>query len=127
MFIEKIANIFKNRKSSRKNCVVTFDKNIIKCKRPNGAIESVKWNELQAVIIETTDQGPVVDDIFWILLGKNDSGCVIPSESIGVKKILKAMQGALNGFDNEKVIEAMSCCENNKFLIWSSNCESSTI
>jgi hypothetical protein len=68
-------------------------------------VETVQWSDLQAVITMTTDQGPLLDDVFWVLVGK-DSGCVVPSEAEGMNNLLVRLQ-RLPGFDNRKVIEAM--------------------
>jgi len=56
---------------------VEFDDVSIRCRRPVRLVEAVQWLDLQAVIIMTTDQGPLLDDVFWVLVGKN-SGCVEP-------------------------------------------------
>jgi hypothetical protein len=121
--LSKLLGIFKkpkNNKLNPANFVVTFDDEWIVNKRPNGKIEKVKWNDLKAVIIETTDIGPFTPDLFWILVGDNESGCVFPLGATGEKEIMEAMQKRLSGFDNEKLIEATCSCNNNKFLIWKS-------
>jgi len=96
--------------------VVEMDDEWIRCHRPEGKFEQVKWSDLQAVILETTDEGPAVCDVFWILVGKG-SGCVIPQDVANGKELLQRLQ-ALPDFDNRKVIEAMGSSENAKFLCW---------
>jgi hypothetical protein len=66
----------------------------------------------------TTDDGPVSDDVFWVLHGSDGTGCVIPSEASGADGILKRLQ-ELPGFDNEKFIESMGSTANQSFLVWS--------
>jgi hypothetical protein len=96
--------------------VVEMDDEWIRNHRPAGKIEQVRWSDLQAVILETTDEGPGVCDVFWILVGKG-SGCVIPQDAGNGKELLQRLQ-ELPDFDNRKVIEAMGSSENAKFLCW---------
>jgi hypothetical protein len=96
--------------------VVQFDEQVVTCIRPNGLTERVPWSELRAVLIQTTSQGPFVDDFFWILVGTN-TGCVVPSEAEGCDKLLERLQ-QLSGFDNEAAILASKCTEDRSFLCW---------
>jgi hypothetical protein len=84
--------------------------------RPPGRTESVRWDELSAVWIETNDLGPFVDDVFWILVG-DQGGCVVPLGVPGEVDLLKTLQ-QLDDFDNEMVIKAMRSHENQRFLVW---------
>jgi hypothetical protein len=99
--------------------VVTFDSEIIRCQKPNSEEESIRWADLDAVLIETTDEGPIMPDVFWLLLSKTmKSGCVFPQGATGEEALLSEMQEKLPGFDNDMFIKAMTATENNKFLIW---------
>ena len=88
----------------------------VKCHRPDGKIESVTWDDLQGVLIETNDQGPIGTDVYWILAGKR-SGCVIPQGATGEDALLGRLQ-ALPGFDNQALIDAMRSTENQRFVCW---------
>lgn len=85
--------------------------------RPDGRTERVAWDELQAFIVETTDEGPGAPDVFWILLGSAESGCVIPQGATGDKALLERLQ-ALPGFNNQEFIRAMGSTSNQRFLCW---------
>lgn len=100
--------------------IVSFDYEWIKSTRPNGIVEKVKWCDLKAVIIEKTDDGPFAPDVFWTLVGGNETGCVFPGGATGEGELLNEMQKRLESFDNETLIQAMGSCTNNKFLIWKS-------
>ncbi len=95
---------------------ITFDNRIVTRTMPDGRTESVRWDQLKEVGILTTDEGPLVDDMFWLLLGDR-GGCAIPSESTGMKELLIRLQ-KLPGFDNETVIKAMGSTSNAKFVCW---------
>jgi hypothetical protein len=98
--------------------VVEFDEERVTCTRPNGLTEQVRWSDLAAVLIRTTAAGPFVDDLFWVLVGRNaTSGCVVPSEAAGCDRLLARLQ-KLSGFDNKAVILASQCVEEQTFLCW---------
>ncbi len=96
--------------------IVKVDDAGVYCHRPGRPTESVSWKELGAVLIETTDAGPFLTDVFWILVGK-DSGCVIPIGAAGEQRLLEELQ-KLPDFDNEAVVAAMSSAKNQKWLCW---------
>lgn len=96
--------------------IVTLTEHGVSCTHPDGSIEAVEWDDLQAVIIETTDKGPYAADVFWILVGKK-GGCVAPQGATGEDELFIKLQG-LAGFDNEAVLSAMACSENKRFLCW---------
>jgi hypothetical protein len=83
----------------------------------SGKIEAVEWKDLVEVQIVTTDEGPFVDDVFYLLIGAHDTGCVVPQEDPQSAALLERLQ-ALPDFDNGKVIEAMTCVENARFVCW---------
>lgn len=86
--------------------------------RPGGGTESVLFADLEAVIIETNDTGPLGNDVWWILAGRDlKSGCVFPMGSSGEGDALARLQ-KLPGFDNRAVIRAMGSCTCQKFLCW---------
>ena len=97
--------------------MVAFDNERITRTLADGKSEVVTWEDLKTITIVTTDQGPFVDDVFWVLAG-SVSGCVLPSEAQGMKELLSRLQ-ALPGFDNKAVISAMSSAQNAKFVCWS--------
>jgi hypothetical protein len=76
--------------------------------------ESVRWDSLVKVEIVTTDEGPLVEDVFIVLHGSDGKGCVVPSSHDGILPWLQK----LPGFDNEAFIQAMSSCEDARFLVW---------
>src|SRR5688572_7672885 len=51
------------------HCVVRFDDTAVTCVHPAGNIERVSWDDLQEVIVQTTDAGLSFTDKSWILTG----------------------------------------------------------
>ena len=95
---------------------VSFDERAVTYHRPDGTLEEVTWEELSAVEIVTTDKGPFVCDVFFVLHG-NQRGCAVPQEADGATELLERLQ-KLPGFSNEAVIDAMACAENAHFSVW---------
>ena len=90
----------------------------VRCDRPDGGVERVAWDDLQAVIVHTTAAGPAMPDVFWILAGTSTSSdCVIPHGATGDSALLERLQ-KLPGFDNEAFIRSMSSTDDQKFLCW---------
>lgn len=98
--------------------VVHVSETDICCTHPDGRVERVAWDDLQAVIVQTTADGPALSDVFWILAGTSEaSGCVIPQGATGETAMLERLQ-KLPGLDNETLILSMSSTEDQKFLCW---------
>lgn len=95
---------------------VVFDDQCVTCTRPSGLIETVTWEKLQTVLLLTTEDGPAACDSFWVLEG-GDSGCVVPSDAVGMDRLLVRLQ-QLPAFQNDAVISAMGCTENRQWLCW---------
>ena len=84
----------------------------------NGKTEETRWEHLGEVSIMTNDRGPWEFDVFWVLIEDDgQTGCVIPTALPEAESILDIVQ-KLPGFDNEKLIEAMSSGQNNQFILW---------
>ncbi|HYE96399.1 MAG TPA: hypothetical protein VD962_09330 [Rubricoccaceae bacterium] len=96
--------------------MVSFDAEGVVHTRADGRQERIRWDELEEVSIVTTDEGPFVDDVFWVLAGAS-GGCLVPSETEGVDALLARLQ-RLPGFDNEAVIAAMGSTGRARFVCW---------
>ena len=95
---------------------VVFDETGVRVTRWNGLVEKVTWDDLEAVMIETNDTGPIGDDVIWILAGSK-GGCLVPSGAEGEQQLLARLQ-ELEGFDNQAVIDAMGSVDNARFVCW---------
>jgi hypothetical protein len=112
-----LSRFFGRKKSTSKpKETVLFDDEKITRTMRDGNQETLLWSDLEEVAIITTDEGPFVDDVFWVLSGKA-SGCLAPSEAVGVGELIVRLQ-KLPGFKNEVVIEAMGSTTNAKFVCW---------
>ena len=80
------------------------------------ATKMIRWSDLQEVYIQTTDKGPVLEDVFFVLVTEEGTWKV-PQGMAGTDVLLTQLQ-QLPGFDNEAVIRAMACADNAVFPCW---------
>ena len=85
-------------------------------KRPFRRSISLRIDEFDEIGVETTDQGPFVEDVFWIL--RRGQMRIRIGDPHPVFKMLMGRFGSLEGFDWRPFIEAQSCSENRYFLCW---------
>ena len=80
--------------------------------------ERITWSDLIEIGIVTTNEGPFQEDVYFLLLGPDkEHGCAIPQGAIDTQKLVERLQ-ALPGFDNDALIRAMGCTENDRFVCW---------
>ena len=96
--------------------IVRFDEICVIRELEDGRTETIRWEDLQEVRIVTTDEGPFCDDVYWVLTGES-SALLLPSESVGMDRLLARLQ-ELAGFDNQAVIDAMGSVDNAQFVCW---------
>ena len=82
----------------------------------SGETEHVTWDELEEVGIMTTSEGPFVEDVFWMLIGRDGNGCAVPGGLLPDGLLARLQR--LPGFDNIAVCEAMGSCDDASFLCW---------
>lgn len=77
----------------------------------------VALDALVAIDIVTTDQGPLAEDLFWVLTDEFGKMVSIPGGARDASLLLDAL-GALKNFNHRAVFSAMSSIENARFEIW---------
>lgn len=93
-----------------------LDGNTLTVKRPFRKCVFVKIDDLDEIGVETTDQGPFVEDVFWIL--KKGKMRIRIGDPHPVFKMLMDTLGSLEGFDWQPFVEAQSCTDNRYFMCW---------
>ena len=79
--------------------------------------ESIRWDDLAKVLIATTDEGPLAEDFYWLLVSHSEGGCAVPGALAQEYHLLEALQERLGeALDNMAIIEASSCTDNNLFV-----------
>jgi hypothetical protein len=80
--------------------------------------EQVAWVDIARVRIMTTDQGPLREDVFFLIDAKNGRGCAVAHDLAVRSGLLEALQTRLEGLNNAAVIDAMASAGNGMFTIW---------
>lgn len=88
--------------------------------RPDGTVESIAWREVQAVAIETTSDGPLMEDAFWKIVGDR-TGCIVPNNASGMQDLISALFRHCPGLDAEQLVRAMGSTANANFVLWMSD------
>jgi hypothetical protein len=96
---------------------ITVDGNGVRRVREDGSVEQLNWPDLVEVAVVTTADGPFVEDVSFVLTGRDGSGCVIPHSAPEGPALIERLQ-ELPGFDNEALVRAMSSTEDKKFVCW---------
>ncbi len=107
-----------NPLAARERELVTLDATGVRRFARGRLVEGVDWARLAAVALHTTSDGPFADDLFWVLVADDGTGCVVPSELASSVDLLGAL-GRLPRFDYEAVIAASGCVEERTFAVWS--------
>jgi hypothetical protein len=96
--------------------VIKVEDSCVKITHPKAKKITLAWQDLQCVKIVTTDQGPFLADVFWILC-ESEKQYSIPQGATGEQTFIDTLQ-KMDGFDNEQMIEAMRCTDNHDFIVW---------
>ena len=97
--------------------VVSFDDSTVRLTCPNGDTQSIQWDEVIRVAIETNDSGPWGADVWWCLEGANAS-VKYPQGATGDPEMLTQYPIRFQGFSDQAVIEAMGCTSNARVVCW---------
>lgn len=95
---------------------VSFDEEMVYVQWPAKPMQTIAWPSLIGVAVETTDQGPFVEDVWWHLATK-EKVITFPNGATGINEILSRLQN-LPTFNNERLITAMTCAQNQMFILW---------
>ena len=94
----------------------SFDGEALVVKRPFNKPVPILIDEFDEIGIETTSQGPFIEDVFWIL--KQGRVKLRIGDPHPVFQLLMERFRSLDGFDWKPFTEAMSCVEDRYFVCW---------
>ena len=113
--VEWFKDKFKHAPANRVSEVTCGDDDV-ELRWPRGPNETVRWADVQRIVIRNTDRGPFDEDVFFCLETGEDT-FVIPQGADGVTELVERMQ-QLPSFNNEALIESMGCTDNRLFPCW---------
>jgi hypothetical protein len=97
--------------------IVRCDESEISASYPNGETQTISWESVICIAIETNDTGPWGADLWWLIEGEK-SRCAYPGGATGDIDALKRFPSLFPGFSNEIVIQANGCTSNARFVCW---------
>ncbi|HJK89794.1 MAG TPA: hypothetical protein RMH85_26375 [Polyangiaceae bacterium LLY-WYZ-15_(1-7)] len=97
--------------------VLSVDDERVRRELPDGRVEEVRWDALKKVEILSTAEGPLLEDVFFLLFAAGGGGVAVPSSLARETGLLPRLQ-RLPHFDHEAVIRAMTSTEPARFLCW---------
>jgi hypothetical protein len=103
-------------KNPEEEYIITITDESIKVEHLSRKTEVILWNDIEAIKLINTDDGPFAPDVWLALIGKN-TGCIIPQETKGFETVYDIISKYEN-FNFENFIESMSCTTNQEFLLW---------
>ena len=106
--------LFKSTRHLRIN--YSFDGEVITIERPFGRKLLLKLEDVDEIGVQTTDQGPFAEDVYWLL--KQGTTSVRIPEPSPVFKMLMDRFHSWPGFDWQPFTEAMACSDCRYFRCW---------
>lgn len=119
-----IANWWRARQQDRRatlmpesQVLVNFNDSLVSVAFPSGETQSITWQDVDCVAIETNDSGPWGADVWWLLEGQ-DRRVAYPQGATGDSEMLGQLPNHFPGFDHAAVIQAMGSTSNARFVCW---------
>jgi hypothetical protein len=115
--LTKLRNWFERKSPNHlRQACYEFDGETITVDGPFARRVSVRVQDIHEIGVETTDTGPFIEDVFW-LINRETDGLRIPQGSPVFKALMERFE-SLEGFDWEPFVEAMACPDCRYFLCW---------
>lgn len=115
-FVHWLMSLGRGSRMARGQWLVECDHEAVRCSWLGDEVETLRWADLEAVWVITTDRGPWEDDVFFVLKG-TERECTVSNEALGMPGLIERLT-QLPGFDEEAYFEAMCCTDRERFLIW---------
>lgn len=113
-------SVFVSRKAGRSaetRIVVSSDESGVTVVCPFLELQSIRWNQIDRIVIETNDSGPWGDDVWWVLEG-SDRIVKYPLGASRDAAMVEIYPQRFAGFDYEAMFQAMTCTECARFVCW---------
>lgn len=89
----------------------------IAMRNTSDGLKTISWDEISRITIVTTDHGPFIEDVFFVIEGSG-SAMIVTHEDATRLNLMDALGSHLTGINYEQAIEAMTCTDNNSFVIF---------
>lgn len=116
-----LKGLFSKKPDAKSNPLgtVRVDESSIIHIKADGTEQRLAWSDIIEVGVLTTDEGPFVEDFYFMLMGPVEGkGISIPNGATDSGLLLAVADERFPGFDFEAVVQASLCSENNRFVCW---------
>ena len=97
--------------------IVTITEESIKVQPPSGGPEEVLWKHIYEIRLVNTDTGPFEPDIWLVLIGENETGCMIPHGNKDFEAVYDIIS-KYKKFSFDNFIASMSSTQKEEFILW---------
>lgn len=97
--------------------VVTADEIGLHIDFPDGARQTMAWQDIRTCAIETNDSGPWGADVWWVF-EDGTRRVAFPQGATGEAEMLRLLPVRFPGYDEMALISAMGCTDNARFVLW---------
>ncbi len=85
------------------------------CEHPTRSKESIRWDKIDEIRLITTDEGPLLPDMWYVFIGES-GGCSVPSEAKDFDLLWDEIKKRFDGFNYNAIIEAGT--DNDQKVLW---------
>ena len=119
--INLINKLFRRRsaKNPEDEFMVTLNDLFVQVSYPEGKINKIYWNDIMEIKLINTIAGPVLPDIWLVLIGKEEV-CIIPHGARRFNEVYEVIS-KYDGFNFDNFGNSMTCTDNAEFRLWTKN------
>lgn len=86
---------------------------------PDGRTVVIPWDDVAAVRLRTSDEGPLAEDVFWLFDRRDGMSTIsIPNRATGIADLVTMVGSVLEGFDHDAIVAAMASTDDADFTAW---------
>jgi hypothetical protein len=89
----------------------------VSLRNPDASSRTLAWSDVRRILVVTTDEGPQLTDVFFILEGAG-AALVIPQDAKGNETLVDWLV-RVKGFDHMAFVKAMGSSDNAELECWS--------
>ena len=111
--VTRPSEVWKTTPGGPYSLVITDDE--IACEHPKRPREAIRWDDIVAIHLVTTSDGPWQPDM-WFLFEGESGGCSVPNEAKGIESLWAVFKERFPGIDYQEIIQAGT--SDRQRLIW---------
>ncbi|WP_375580333.1 hypothetical protein ABWH96_04660 [Marivirga tractuosa] len=117
--IDKLFKRLEPKKQPEDYYDIAVTQEYIKVEHPERKTGQINWNDIDEIVVVTTDEGPFLPDFWLVLLGK-DNSCSLPQGAPKYDEVFEIIS-MYEGFNFDEYIKSVSSVEKARFELWKRN------